>query len=60
MNKFRYYFISDYGDVTGTNNPDVAKAAGEEDGALVIDTETNMEISDNNPVEIAEEEGYVL
>jgi len=64
MAKFRYYIAAgDYdGDcsITGTNDKKVADAAGKSEGTKVIDTESGMEISNNNPVEIAEEDGYQL
>jgi len=63
MAKFRYYIIvpiEEFSAVTGTNDKKVADAAGQQHGVAVIDTETNMETSRNNPVEIAEEEGYQL
>lgn len=35
--KFRYYLIDDYANVTGTNNPDVARQAFFDGGWVVID-----------------------
>ena len=56
MDKFKYYLVLDSGDVEGTNDADIAKAASEDGSTIVIDSDKATATFDGETSGIVETE----